>query len=52
MACILESSVFIEQCSLDSSVCLVWLLSFNGISTFVGYLMSKPPFDKDSSGNI
>ena len=24
---------------------------FNGISTFVGYLMPKPPFEKNSSGN-
>ena len=32
---------------------LVWLVSlFNSISTFVGYLMSKPSFKKNSSGTI
>ena len=32
---------------------LIGLLSlFNGISTFVGYLMPKPFFEKSSSGNI
>ena len=28
----------------DISVGLVWFLLFNGISTFVGYLMPKPSF--------
>ena len=31
----------------------VWMVSlFNGILTFVGYLMPKPPLNKDSSGTI
>ena len=31
---------------------LVWVLCFNGISTFVGYLMPKPVFKKNSSDTI
>ena len=32
---------------------LVWLVSlFNGISTFVGYLMPNPFSEKNSSGTI
>ena len=37
------------ETSLDS---LVWFLCFNGISTFVGYLMPKPFSYKNSSGTI
>ena len=32
--------------------CLFALLLFNGISTFVGYLMQNPSFKKNSSGII
>ena len=28
------------------------LVLFNGVSTFLGYLMPKPPFKKNSSGTI
>ena len=31
---------------------LVWFLLFNGISTFLGYLMPNLSFYKDSSGTI
>ena len=31
---------------------LFWFLCFNAISTFLGYLMPKPSFEKNSSGTI
>ena len=30
----------------------IWFYLFNGISTFVCYLLPKPSFQKDSSGTI
>ena len=38
-------------CLFFSSTFLVWFLLFNGISTFVGYLMPKL-FSENSSGTI
>ena len=38
-----------KKCNLNKTDSIVFL--FNGISTFVGYLMPKP-FSKNSSGTI
>ena len=39
---------------MDKILCefVVWFLLFNGIVNFVGYLMPKPPFKKNSSDAI
>ena len=47
--CVYEISIAVNVC-IHQLLCLVSL--FYSISTFVGYLMPKPSFDKNSSGTI
>ena len=37
---------------MDEKIGLVWFSMFNGISTFLSYLMTKQSFEKNSSGTI
>ena len=41
-----------ERNSFQVSIAIPDISLFNGISTFVGYLMAKPSFEKNSNGTI
>ena len=52
MRCMKFSGISRNKGNTWSQSGFIWFLCFNGISTFVGYLMPKSPFEKNSSGNI
>ena len=49
--CHVEQTVLVEIREFNKLDVLIYLL-FNGISTFLGYFMPNPSFQKDSSGTI